>query len=197
MKKIALFADVQNIYYTVRDTYQGFFNYQALWDQLSQDYQIVSANAYAIDRDNAKQKSFQQTLRNMGFDVNLKPFIQRADGSAKGDWDVCSAFKIDDSFENNEMILKSLEHGSNHINLEIVNKNPNWSKIFENIFIEIIHVSISFHHPEQIETFKLFIFKKIIQHFLLERLILTFEPLPQIPSVILEEPVYKDRKSVV
>ena len=59
------------------------------------------------------------------------------------------------------MILKCLEHGSNHIYLEIFNKNPNWIKIFENIFIEIIHVSISFHHPEQIETFKLFVKKKM------------------------------------
>ena len=97
MKKIALFVDVQNIYYTVRDAYQGFFNYQALWDQLSQQYQIVLANAYAIDRDNTKQKSFQQTLRNIGFNVNLKPFIQRADGSAKGDWDVGIAIDMMDA----------------------------------------------------------------------------------------------------
>lgn len=97
MKKIALFVDVQNIYYTVRDAYQGFFNYQALWDQLSQQYQIVLANAYAIDRDNTKQKSFQQTLRNMGFDINLKPYIQRADGSAKGDWDVGIAIDMMDA----------------------------------------------------------------------------------------------------
>jgi len=97
MKKIALFVDVQNFYYTVRDAYQGFFNYQALWDQLSQQYQIVLANAYAIDRDNTKQKSFQQTLRNMGFDINLKPYIQRADGSAKGDWDVGIAIDMMDA----------------------------------------------------------------------------------------------------
>ena len=97
MKKIALFVDVQNIYYTVRDAYQGFFNYQALWDQLWQQYQIVLANAYAIDRDNTKQKSFQHTLRNIGFDINLKPYIQRADGSAKGDWDVGIAIDMMDA----------------------------------------------------------------------------------------------------
>ena len=52
MKKIALFVDVQNIYYTVRDSYQSFFNYQALWDQISKDYNIVSADAYAIESAN-------------------------------------------------------------------------------------------------------------------------------------------------
>ena len=97
MKKIALFVDVQNIYYTVRDTYQSFFNYQALWDQVSQEYSIISANAYAIESVNAKQQSFQQTLRNIGFDVNLKPYIQRSDGSAKGDWDVGIAIDMMDA----------------------------------------------------------------------------------------------------
>jgi uncharacterized LabA/DUF88 family protein len=27
-------------------------------------------------------------LKHLGFDVKLKPYIQRSDGSAKGDWDV-------------------------------------------------------------------------------------------------------------
>ncbi|HGN3422965.1 NYN domain-containing protein, partial [Pseudomonas aeruginosa] len=44
--------------------------------------------AYAIDRGDPRQQQFQQILRNLGFTVKLKPYIQRADGSAKGDWDV-------------------------------------------------------------------------------------------------------------
>ncbi len=30
----------------------------------------------------------EEFFRHMGFDVKLKPYIQRSDGSAKGDWDV-------------------------------------------------------------------------------------------------------------
>ena len=97
MQRIALFVDVQNIYYTVRDSYQGFFNYQALWDKLSQEFTLVSADAYAIESVNTKQQSFQQTLRNIGFNVYLKPYIQRADGSAKGDWDVGIAIDMMDA----------------------------------------------------------------------------------------------------
>ena len=97
MKKIALFVDVQNIYYTVRDAYQSFFNYKVLWDQISQEYSIISANAYAIESVNAKQKIFQQTMRNIGFNINLKPYIQRSDGSAKGDWDVGIAIDMMDA----------------------------------------------------------------------------------------------------
>jgi uncharacterized LabA/DUF88 family protein len=97
MQRIALFVDVQNIYYTVRDSYQGFFNYQALWHKLSQEFTLVAANAYAIESNNSKQQSFQQTLRNIGFNVHLKPYIQRADGSAKGDWDVGIAIDMMDA----------------------------------------------------------------------------------------------------
>jgi uncharacterized LabA/DUF88 family protein len=48
----------------------------------------VKAIAYAIDRGDEKQRQFQNILKAIGFEVKLKPYIQRADGSAKGDWDV-------------------------------------------------------------------------------------------------------------
>ena len=88
MKKIALFADVQNLYYTVRQAHGCHFNYAALWTEVSAGGEIVEAYAYAIERGDARQQQFQQILRKLGFTVKLKPFIQRSDGSAKGDWDV-------------------------------------------------------------------------------------------------------------
>jgi len=88
MKKIALFVDVQNIYYTTRDAYGRQFNYRKLWQEISNEGEIVSATAYAIDRGDDKQLKFQDALKHIGFTVKLKPYIQRSDGSAKGDWDV-------------------------------------------------------------------------------------------------------------
>ena len=88
MKKIAIFVDVQNIYYTTRDTYGRQFNYREFWKRISTQGDIVVANAYAIHRDDDRQKKFQDALRHIGFTVKLKPYIQRSDGSAKGDWDV-------------------------------------------------------------------------------------------------------------
>jgi uncharacterized LabA/DUF88 family protein len=88
MKKIAVFVDVQNIYYTTRQAYQRQFNYRKFWEQLSHQGDIVSAFAYAIHRGDDKQLKFQNALKHIGFTVKLKPFIQRSDGSAKGDWDV-------------------------------------------------------------------------------------------------------------
>jgi len=88
MEKVAIFADVQNIYYTTRQSYRRHFNYAAFWAQATANRDVVAAFAYAIDKGDSKQQGFQQILRNIGFEVKLKPYIQRSDGSAKGDWDV-------------------------------------------------------------------------------------------------------------
>jgi uncharacterized LabA/DUF88 family protein len=88
MKKVAIFVDVQNIYYTTRQSYQRHFNYAKFWEQATANREVVAAFAYAIDKGDSKQLGFQQILRNIGFEVKLKPYIQRSDGSAKGDWDV-------------------------------------------------------------------------------------------------------------
>ncbi len=88
MNKIALFADVQNIYYTTRQAYGRQFNYRKLWQNISVRGHIEVAIAYATDRGDEKQLRFQSALKHIGFAVKLKPYIQRADGSSKGDWDV-------------------------------------------------------------------------------------------------------------
>ena len=94
VKKIAVFADVQNIYYTTRDAFGRQFNYRKLMHKIEAQGDIVSAIAYAIDRNDDKQAKFQSALRHMGFVVKLKPYIQRRDGSAKGDWDVGIAIDV-------------------------------------------------------------------------------------------------------
>ena len=88
MDKIGLFVDVQNIYYTTRDTYQRTFDYRSFWQRLSKTGDLVIATAYATSRGDIGQQKFQAALRHIGFNVRLKPFVQRGDGSAKGDWDV-------------------------------------------------------------------------------------------------------------
>ncbi len=94
MTKIAVFVDVQNIYYTTRQAYGRQFNYRKLWKRLKDTGDIVIANAYAIERNDEQQQRFQSALRQIGFNIKLKPYIQRSDGSAKGDWDVGIAIDV-------------------------------------------------------------------------------------------------------
>ena len=88
MDQVAIFVDVQNVFYTVRESYGCHFDYRVFWDHVTEGREVVRAIAYAIDRKDPKQIRFQQILESIGFEVKLKPFIQRSDGSAKGDWDV-------------------------------------------------------------------------------------------------------------
>ena len=88
MERVALFVDVQNVYYTTREAFGRHFDYHAFWARFAAGQEVVVANAYAVERGDPRQRQFQAILRTIGFDVKLKPFIQRSDGSAKGDWDV-------------------------------------------------------------------------------------------------------------
>ena len=105
MKKIAVFVDVQNIYYTTRQAYGRQFNYRNLWQRISDEGEIVSAIAYAIHRSDDKQLKFQDALKHIGFTVKLKPYIQRSDGSAKGDWDVGIAIDVMDIAKDVDTIV--------------------------------------------------------------------------------------------
>ena len=66
VRKIAVFVDVQNIYYTTRDTFKRQFYYQKLWQLIAEKGEIVTAIAYATDRGDDKQIKFQSTLKKLG-----------------------------------------------------------------------------------------------------------------------------------
>lgn len=88
METVSILVDVQNVYYTTKEAFGRNFDYNKFWAQATHNRQVIKAVAYAIDRGDEKQRQFQNILKAIGFEVKLKPYIQRSDGSAKGDWDV-------------------------------------------------------------------------------------------------------------
>ena len=88
MERVVILVDVQNIYHTTRQSFAAGFDYNAFWAEAAGGRQVVKAIAYATDRGDEKQRQFQNILRAIGFEVKLKPYVQRGDGSRKGDWDV-------------------------------------------------------------------------------------------------------------
>ena len=100
-----IYVDVQNVYYTTRQIYNRQFNYRALWEYLAKTTDISVATAYAIDRGIPDQRKFQSALRHIGFEVKLKPYISRSDGSSKGDWDVGIAVDIIKSAPELDLIV--------------------------------------------------------------------------------------------
>ena len=123
MKNIAIFVDVQNIYYTARDVYSRQFNYREFWNRISKTGNIVTANAYAIQRDDDRQKKFQDALKHIGFKVKLKPYIQRSDGSAKGDWDVGITVDVMQTAAQVDSVILLSGDGDFDILLKTINKD--------------------------------------------------------------------------
>ena len=105
MQNIAIFVDVQNVYYTTRQHYRRNFDYNAFWRKVTQGRNVIAAFAYATHRGDNKQTEFQNILRAIGFNVKLKPFIQRADGSAKADWDVGITIDVLDYADQADQII--------------------------------------------------------------------------------------------
>ena len=105
METISILVDVQNVYYTTRQAYGRHFDYNKFWAKATKDRKVVKAVAYAIGRGDPKQIQFQNILKAIGFEVKLKPYIQRSDGSAKGDWDVGIALDAMEYAESSDTIV--------------------------------------------------------------------------------------------
>ena len=123
MKRIAIFVDVQNIYYTTREAYGRQFNYRRLWQRISAGGEIIVANAYATQRSDDKQIKFQDALKHIGFCVKLKPYIQRRDGSAKGDWDVGITIDVLEAAQDVDRVVLLSGDGDFDLLLEKIRKD--------------------------------------------------------------------------
>ena len=119
MKKVSVFVDVQNIYYTVKEIHKCHFNYNSFMSDVIRERQLFKAIAYAIDKGDVKQIKFQKILENIGFEIKLKPFIRRTDGSRKGDWDVGITIDILDYVKESDVIVLASGDGDFDI---LVNK---------------------------------------------------------------------------
>ena len=123
MNRIAIFVDVQNIYYTTRQAYGRQFNYRELWQRISAEGDIISATAYATHRGDDKQLKFQNALKTIGFTVKLKPYIQRRDGSAKGDWDVGITIDVIEAAKDVETVVLLSGDGDFDLLMEKIKKD--------------------------------------------------------------------------
>lgn len=105
LEKISIFVDVQNIYYTCRQTYQKNFDYNKFWAEVTPNRELLGAYAYATDRGDAKQMQFQNILHAIGFTVKLKPVLKRRDGSTKADWDIGIALDVFEAAEHCDTVV--------------------------------------------------------------------------------------------
>ena len=150
MEKVAIFVDVQNIYYTVKEKYRRHFNYSTFWNFITAGRQVTAAYAYAIDRGDEKQRQFQQILQDIGFVVKLKPYIQRRDGSTKGDWDVgITVDMLEYAHDADVIILASGDGDFDIVVRKIIEKYDTRVEVFgvPQLTAALLIESASIYHP--------------------------------------------------
>ena len=131
MKKVSIFVDVQNIYYTTKQIFNSNFDYNKFWKKITYDREVVAAFAYTTNRNDTKQIQFQNILRAIGFQVKLKPYISRADGSSKGDWDVGITIDILDYASKSDIVVLASGDGDFDLLIQkIISKNNLLTEVY-------------------------------------------------------------------
>jgi len=87
-QRVAVFVDVQNMFYSAKHQFRAKLNFQKLLDAVTRDRQLVRAIAYIVQNPDIDQSSFVSMLQQNGYEVKSKALRLRPDGTAKGDWDM-------------------------------------------------------------------------------------------------------------
>lgn len=87
-QRCAILVDVQNMFYSAKHQYGGKINFDHLLEATSRRRKVVRAIAYVVQTPEIDQVKFKNLLYELGFEVRMKDLKVRADGTAKGDWDM-------------------------------------------------------------------------------------------------------------
>ena len=93
-QRVAVFVDVQNLYYSARNIYNSRVNFNEILKEAVGDRRLIRAIAYVVKADMPEEQSFFDALEKAGFEVKAKDLQTFAGGSQKGDWDVGIAMDI-------------------------------------------------------------------------------------------------------
>lgn len=87
-QKVAVFVDVQNMYYSAKNLYDSKMNYKSLLKEASDKRLLTRALAYVIKANTPDEENFFEALERIGFEVKTKDLKTFYSGEKKGDWDM-------------------------------------------------------------------------------------------------------------
>jgi len=93
-QRVAVFVDVQNMYYSAKQLYHSKVNFAKILTDAVAGRQLIRSFAYAISADVGKEEEFHEALSRIGYDVKLKDLQIFYGGAKKGDWDVGIAMDV-------------------------------------------------------------------------------------------------------
>jgi uncharacterized LabA/DUF88 family protein len=87
-RRVGVFIDVQNMYYSARNMYGSKVNFGNIVKHGIGTQHLVRAIAYTISTKTGDELPFFEALHKMGIEVNMKELLEYEGGQKKGDWDV-------------------------------------------------------------------------------------------------------------
>lgn len=93
-QRVAVFVDVQNMYYSAKQLYNSKVNFNKILTDAVGGRKLIRAMAYAISADVQGENKFQDALAKIGYEVRLKDLQIFYGGAKKGDWDVGIAMDV-------------------------------------------------------------------------------------------------------
>lgn len=104
-QRVAVFVDIQNLYYSARVLYSKKVNFKNLLTAAVEDRKLIRAIAYGISTEEAQEEKFFDALEKVGFEVKAKDLQIFAGGQKKGDWDVGVAIDAIKLSKNVDVII--------------------------------------------------------------------------------------------
>ncbi len=92
-ERVGIFVDVQNMFYAAKQ-FNGRLDFQKLLRSVLRDRRLIVAKAYVVQNPESDQSGFVSMLQQLSYQVKRKDLRLRADGSAKGDWDMGMAIDM-------------------------------------------------------------------------------------------------------
>ncbi|MFC2140232.1 NYN domain-containing protein [Candidatus Auribacterota bacterium] len=87
-QRIGVFVDVQNLFYSAKYIHHSKINFKKLLEIVVGGRGLVRALAYIVQKADIDQGNFIDALLRLGYEIKSKELKERADGTAKGDWDM-------------------------------------------------------------------------------------------------------------
>jgi len=102
-RRLGIFIDNQNVYYSSKRCFGKKLDYAKLLPVVVKGRHLVKAICYIVQQPESIQEGFINMLKNNGYTIRTRDLIRRADGSAKGNWDIGIAADVITMVEKNSL----------------------------------------------------------------------------------------------
>ena len=87
-QRIAIFIDVQNLYYSAKNLYQAKVNFREILKLAISGRNLIRAFAYVVRTKSGEEKPFFEALTKLGIETRIRDLQEYYGGFKKADWDV-------------------------------------------------------------------------------------------------------------